>query len=169
MAGVGKTAIQSAPKFWFQIDDSGAETAAEMTDIDVRFIGAMGIMGIASYGFAFVGSIAFMQFSLHTFHAATPEDRNASYFAGRLSFYSLVLCVAGISQLMLGSYLLTNFDLEGGRLVGGYISVAVYTIVYPPLSMAVGAIQTINGLWGYARSCKSYKKRKPVEYVVHSF
>ena len=109
-------------------------------------------MGIASYGFAFIGSIAFMQFSLYTFQTAIPEDRNSSYFAGRLSFYSLVLCMAGISQLMLGSYLLTNFDMDDGQMSGGYIRVGVYVVLYPAMSMVVGGLQVINGLWGFARS-----------------
>jgi hypothetical protein len=109
-------------------------------------------LGIASYGFAFFGQIGFMQFSLYTFYNAIPEDRNSGYFAGRLSFYSLVLCVAGISQLMLGSYLLTNFDMDDGKLPGGFIQVGVYTIHYPSMAMIVGGLQVINGLWGFARS-----------------
>jgi len=102
--------------------------------------------------FAFIGAISFMQFSLYTFYNAIPEDRNSGYFAGRLGFYSLVLCAAGISQLMLGSYLLTNFDMDDGRLVGGYIQVGFYTIIFPSMSMVVGGLQVINGLWGFARS-----------------
>lgn len=109
-------------------------------------------MGIASYGFSFIGSIAFMQFSLYTFQNATPEERHSGYFAGRLGFYSLVLCVAGISQLMLGIYLLTNFDINDGKLSGGFIKVGPYTVLYPSMSMLVGALQVINGLWGFARS-----------------
>lgn len=93
-----------------------------------------------------------MQFSLYTFYNAIPEDRNSGYFASRLSFYSLVLCVAGISQLMLGSYLLTNFDMDDGRLAGGFVQVGVYTIIFPAMSMFVGGLQVINGLWGFARS-----------------
>ena len=109
-------------------------------------------MGVASYGFVFIGSIAFMQFSLYTFYNAIPEDRHSGYFAGRLSFYSLILCVAGISQLMLGSYLLTNFDMDDGRLSGGYVRVGVYIMVIPSMGMIVGGLQVINGLWGFARS-----------------
>ena len=93
-----------------------------------------------------------MQFSLYTFYNAIPEDRNSGYFASRLSFYSLVLCVAGVSQLMLGSYLLTNFDMDDGKLSGGYIHVGLYIIHYPSMAMVVGGLQVINGLWGFARS-----------------
>lgn len=109
-------------------------------------------MGIASYGFLFIGSIAFMQFSLYAFYNAIPEDRHSGYFAGRLGLYSLILCVAGISQLMLGSYLLTNFDMDDGRLSGGYVRVGIYVIVIPSMGMIVGGLQVINGLWGFARS-----------------
>ncbi|CAB9518628.1 expressed unknown protein [Seminavis robusta] len=151
--GQGARKDNSTPAFWNVIDVvPGLETSSEITGTDVRFIAAMGIFGVASYMFAFVGQIAFMQFSLYAFYNAVPEDRHSGYFAGRLSFYSLVLCVAGISQLMLGSYLLTNFDIDNGRLSGGYISVGIYTILYPSMSMAVGGLQVINGLWGFARS-----------------
>ena len=109
-------------------------------------------MGIASYGFIFIGSIAFMQFSLYAFYNAIPEDRHSGYFANRLGLYSLILCVAGISQLMLGSYLLTNFDMNDGRLSGGYVRVGIYVIVIPSMGMIVGGLQVINGLWGFARS-----------------
>ena len=109
-------------------------------------------MGISSYAFAFIGSIAFMQFSLYTFQNATPEERHSGYFAGRLGFYSMVLCIAGISQLMLGTYLLTNFDMDDGRLSGGFVKVGPYTVLYPSMSMLIGALQIINGLWGFARS-----------------
>lgn len=93
-----------------------------------------------------------MQFSLYAFQNSTPEERHSSYFASRLGFYSLVLCLAGISQLMLGAYLLTSFDISEGKLSGGFVSVGPYTVVYPSMSMLVGALQVINGLWGFARS-----------------
>ena len=53
---------------------------------------------------------------------------------------------------MLGSYLLTNFDMDDGRLSGGYVRVGIYVIVIPSMGMIVGGLQVINGLWGFARS-----------------
>ena len=71
---------------------------------DVKFVGAMGMMGILGYGTGFLGALAFIQFSLYAFQAGKPGDRPGSYYKGRLTFYSFCLFLVGISQLMLGSY-----------------------------------------------------------------
>lgn len=42
MTNIGKLATKDAPVFWNELNDSGVETSTEMTNTDVRFIGAMG-------------------------------------------------------------------------------------------------------------------------------
>lgn len=42
MVNVGKMASRDAPQFWNRIEDIGLETEAEMTNTDVKFMGAMG-------------------------------------------------------------------------------------------------------------------------------
>jgi hypothetical protein len=42
MVSVGQRATKDAPVFWNVIDESGFETSVEMTNTDVKFIGAMG-------------------------------------------------------------------------------------------------------------------------------
>jgi len=42
MVNIGKMASKDAPVFWNLIDERGAEYSAEMTNTDVKFIGAMG-------------------------------------------------------------------------------------------------------------------------------
>lgn len=117
---------------------------------DVRFVGAMGIFGIISYGFTFVGAIAFMQFSLYAFQAGKPEDRPASYYKGRMAFYCSMLLMAGLSQLFLGVYIIKNFG--GGELELGTIAVAVYVVNFPGMCVLVGLVQTFHALWGLART-----------------
>lgn len=42
MVKIGKMGTKQAPQFWNQVEDVGAETAAEMTNADVHFMAAMG-------------------------------------------------------------------------------------------------------------------------------
>lgn len=114
----------------------------------------MVILGITSYGFTFVGSIAFMQFSLYAYQVGKPEDRPASYFRGRMGLYCGMLVLAGISQLLLGAELTKKYG--GGSLTRGPIGGAMYVVTFPVISIVVGFVQIVNGIWGIARSCGFY-------------
>ena len=81
-------------------------TEYDPSESDVAFVGAMGILGVLCYGTFFVGSLAFMAFSIYAFQAGKPGDLASGYYLGRLSFYSLLLIIVGLAQLMLGSYVL---------------------------------------------------------------
>ena len=120
----------------------------EPTQIDVKFVGAMGIVGICTYASAFVGSFAFMAFALYAYQDEKPTQRNSAYYKGRLFYYSSLLFLAGISQLFLGIYIW----LQYGRIVlFPPIRVAVYTVSYSEVAIAVGGLQTLMGFWGMAR------------------
>jgi len=118
---------------------------------DVRFVGAMGVIGILVYAFGFIGSIAFMAWSLHSYTMNKPEERAAPYFKGRMFFYSSVLAVAGIVQFLLGAVVAGLFK-NGRELAQGPIVVSFFVISYPGLFMFVGLWELLNGLWGMARS-----------------
>jgi hypothetical protein len=117
---------------------------------DVKFVGAMGMMGILGYGTGFLGSLAFIQFSLYAFQAGKPDARNGSYYKGRLTFYSFCLFVVGLSQSMLGSYVRKN--IGSGPLESGPVAVAMYIVHFPEISIFVGVVQVLNALFGMARS-----------------
>jgi hypothetical protein len=121
------------------------------TESDVKFVGAMGILGIVAYGFTFVGSISFMQFSLYAYQAGKPQDRDSKYYHGRMGFYTGMLFLAGLTQLMLGSFLASNFG-GGGALEHGAIGVKLYVVNFPAISILVGLVQLFNAIWGFARS-----------------
>ncbi|CAB9496059.1 expressed unknown protein [Seminavis robusta] len=122
----------------------------EPSDADVQFVGAIGIVAILTYGFAFVGSIAFMVWSLYGYTNGNHEQRSGSYFKGRLGFYSGVLSLAGIAQLLLGTYCSVKFSAR--TLSEGPVHVAFLFVTYPVISILVGTVQFLNGLWGFARS-----------------
>lgn len=120
----------------------------EPTQTDVKFIGAMGVVGIFSYASSFVGSFAFMAFALYAYQDKKPTRRNSAYYRGRFIYYASLLALAGISQLFLGIYIW----LQYGRIVFfPPIRVAVYTVSYSEVAIAVGGLQTLMGFWGILR------------------
>ena len=74
------------------------------TESQVRFVGAMGILGIFCYGACFLGSLAFMAFALYAYQVHKPGDRSSGYYRGRLGFYCILLIIVGLAQLMLGAF-----------------------------------------------------------------
>ncbi|CAB9506973.1 expressed unknown protein [Seminavis robusta] len=144
MTAVGKGATASLEEQQFIPSDY------EPTETDVKFVGAMGILGIATYGFAFVGAISFMAFCLHAYNTGTPEQRSGAYFEGRMGLYSFILALGGLAQLMLGAYCRVKFDNAVYR--EGIVHVAMFFVSYPTISMCVGLIQVFTGIWGVFRS-----------------
>mmetsp|Transcript_20919 Transcript_20919/g.34565 ORF Transcript_20919/g.34565 Transcript_20919/m.34565 type:complete len:368 (+) Transcript_20919:91-1194(+) len=115
---------------------------------DVWVFGAAGILGVFSYGACFLGSLSFMSFSLYAYQAGMPCDRASSYFRGRLRVYSFLVLVAGIAQLMLGVFTISN--ISNGPLLPPP-TVAMFTITFPEISVTVGLLYVINGIWGMYR------------------
>jgi hypothetical protein len=59
-----------------------------------------------------------------------------------------VLALAGVSQLLLGSYVLFQF---GGGPLSPSVGVAMYRVYFPEISVAVGIVQLVVGYVGIAR------------------
>lgn len=129
-------------------------------DVDVKFVGAMGILGIMVYGFGFVGSMSFMVFSLHAYTTGKPESRSGSYFSGRMVTYSSVLAVAGLVQFLLGAWCQGRFEMNVLGEDGGPVAVAFFIITYPGISMYIGLLQMVNGIWGITRAQENNKNKK---------
>lgn len=56
------------------------------TDADVWFYGAMGILGVFSYGFCFLGSLALLCFLLYVYQVGKVGDRAKGYYCSCLCF-----------------------------------------------------------------------------------
>lgn len=93
-----------------------------------------------------------MQFALYAFRKGKPQDRNAEYFRGRMGFYSIMLFIGGLCQILLGS-MATKLNISNGRIEGGLIRVAMFVVHFPYLTIAVGCLQLLNGVWGFCRMC----------------
>jgi len=122
----------------------------EPTSTDVRFVGAMGVIAIMIYGFGFVGSVAFMVWSLHTYTTNNASDRSGSYFKGRMMTYSVFLAIGGLVQFLLGCWCSARFEVNTAEF--GPVAVAFLIVSFPGISVYVGLLQLMNGVWGIARS-----------------
>lgn len=124
--------------------------AYDPSEGDVRFVGAMGMMGILGYGTGFLGSLAFIQFALFAYQSDNPCARPGSYYKGRLSFYSFTLFLVGLSQFLLGIYTIRNFG--EGPLESGPVGVAMYLVFFPEISVFCGLLQILVSIFGFSRS-----------------
>ncbi|KAL3936512.1 MAG: hypothetical protein SGBAC_008182 [Bacillariaceae sp.] len=115
---------------------------------DVRIVGSTGIVGELSYLFAFYGALAFCAFAIDAFDRSKPTARDGKFYRGRHLLYSFVLALAGLSQLLLGAYILFGF---GSGPLQHAITVAMYTVYYPEMTIAMGTLQMVIGYFGIAR------------------
>ncbi|GKY99482.1 hypothetical protein MPSEU_000902400 [Mayamaea pseudoterrestris] len=122
-----------------------------------RFLGAMGIIAIASYGFAMIGSVAFMGFSLYAFQIMKPQERDRDYYVSRAAIYSGALFLAGLSQFLMGIFII---EVYGMTLESGPIQVGFFLINLPLVTTLIGVIQTASGLWGFLRAFGLFVKSR---------
>mmetsp|Transcript_12413 Transcript_12413/g.21734 ORF Transcript_12413/g.21734 Transcript_12413/m.21734 type:complete len:353 (-) Transcript_12413:221-1279(-) len=159
LVAVGKAAASGEAFFPPEYDASPS---------DVKFVGAMGMMGILGYGTGFLGSLAFVGFALYSFQAGKPGDRPGSYYAGRLNFYGFALFLVGLAQLLLGTYLLTKFS--AGPLPYGPVGVAMFVVNFPEISIVCGAFHILIALYGFlARSIGILNSEDNHSYQVAVF
>jgi hypothetical protein len=123
--------------------------AYDPSEADIKFVAAMGMLGILAHGAAYIGSLAFMEFALYAYQSGKTNDRNSSYYLGRSGFYNFLVVIAGFSQLALGSFVLDS--IGSGPLEEGPVTVAMYTIYFPEISVFVGLVQILVGFFGLAR------------------
>jgi hypothetical protein len=103
LSGVGTTAKEEYVSNPF-ISDEYVPTIR-----DVRIVGSTGIVGELSYMFAFYGALAFCAFAIDAFDRYKPTARDGRFYRGRHLLYSFVLAIAGLSQLLLGAYIVFGF------------------------------------------------------------
>lgn len=89
-----------------------------------------------------------MAFALYAYQCGKPSARTSSYYKSRISFYGSGLALAGFAQLLLGSYVLSKFG--GGGLVPP-VRVAMFTVSFPEISITMGLIQLLMGIWALLR------------------
>jgi hypothetical protein len=163
MVMIGKLAFAPGSTAFFKNFAPG-----HVSSTDVKFVGVMGIVAVIPHGLTFMGSIAFMAFSMYAYQAGKPQDRGAMYYRSRQRFYCGMLLLAGLVQLALGAYLSIHFETgKGGRFLysGGednarpYVGVAMFIINIPAMAIFVGGIQCMNAIWGLERSCSNRVKK----------
>jgi len=115
------------------------------TSSDVWFVGAMGMIGAATFCLFLFGSYALLMGILQSYHAGAPEKYNAGYYRGRLIFYSAVMAIAGLAQMSLGTYVIDKF---GNGPLPAPITAAMFVVYFPEINVCVGLMYVANGLWG---------------------
>lgn len=109
------------------------------------------------YASAFIGSMAFMAFALFAYQVGKPTDRTASYYQSRITYYGCVLTLAGLAQLLLGVYILSKFG--SGPLLPA-IGVAMFIVHWPEISVFVGLVQLLTGIFAPLRCYRIMNKGK---------
>lgn len=112
-------------------------------------LAAMGVLLIISMWFGMLGSISVLLGGLEKFQLGQGHLRDGTYYKSRLTFYSLVLWLGGFAQTVIGVHL---YRLHGpGPIVedgSSYYMIAMLVVSYPSLSIVVGVVQMMNGIWG---------------------
>ena len=124
------------------------------SESQVWFVGAMGMMGAATFCLSLFGSYALLATALYAYHASTAESPepvqkyNAGYFRGRLIFYSAVMWIAGFAQLALGAFVIQNF---GNGPLPAPVTVAMFMVNFPEICVFVGLVYMLNAMYGIYR------------------
>ena len=115
---------------------------------EVWFVGAMGMIGAATFCLFLFGSYALLVTALYAYHSGKPEKYNAGYYRGRLVFYSVVMGIAGFAQLALGSFVIAKF---GSGPLPAPVTVAMFMIFFPEITVSVGCLYLVNAAYGIFR------------------
>eukprot|EP00566_Odontella_aurita_P012051 CAMPEP_0113568128 /NCGR_PEP_ID=MMETSP0015_2-20120614/23671_1 /TAXON_ID=2838 /ORGANISM="Odontella" /LENGTH=489 /DNA_ID=CAMNT_0000470623 /DNA_START=293 /DNA_END=1759 /DNA_ORIENTATION=- /assembly_acc=CAM_ASM_000160 len=121
----------------------------EPTETDVRFVAAMGILGISSVCSTLIGGLTVMSLNLCAYLGCQPVDKNRGYYIVRFGYYNVIVFLGGVSQLALGIYLLLRY---GGGFYDDAIRITVYAVHSPEMAVVAGAVQTIVPVYGWSRA-----------------
>jgi len=119
------------------------------THRDIRFVIAMGVLSLVSVCGTLIGGLTVVALNLCAFLGEKPLDKHRGYYVVRFAYYSLLVFIGGISQLVLGLYLGSHF---GWGPYNDAVHVAVYTVFFPSLTALVGAVQTLYAIFGWCRA-----------------
>jgi hypothetical protein len=120
----------------------------EPTPEDVLYTGIMAYFGAFGYAFGYIGSMAFLAFSIYSYQNGNPQARGGRYYKGRLIFYAILQFFVGFGQFGLGAYLSAKF---GTQRYAEPVN-AVYFVHYPVTALVVGAVVIMNSVYGLIRS-----------------
>jgi hypothetical protein len=118
---------------------------------DVQFYFAMGILKLFFLCFLLYGSLGLALFNLYAFQTQKGHTKNAHYYSTRLVFFSFLYCGHGLFPFLVqGSKVYLDFedDLPAKAPI---IAVVGQPITHPEITIAMGVIFTLIGIWGMAR------------------
>lgn len=135
------------------------------TEADIRLIQALGMMGVFSFGACSIGAILVIVFDTsllnhrrkHALRNAGAHEFGSAGFTRSpsisyrilLCFVSILVSIAGLAQFVFGVLVLFRFG--SGPFVPAP-SVAMFTVTFPELSICVGLLYTLTGMYGLYRA-----------------
>ena len=119
------------------------------TAADYQAVAGCAVVGLVANGIALMGSLSYLNSIIFSIHSNMQEERKND---AELRMYSLALFLAGVSQFMIGGYLMTTPAYEFGLQEHGPITAPLFSIHNPALNLAFGTGQICNGVWGILRS-----------------
>jgi len=118
---------------------------------DIQFSFSMQILRMIFLGVLRFGSLGLALFVLYSFQAGKGHLKNASYYRKRLVFYSFMYCAHGIfPYLVQGTKIYLDFK-KVLPVKAPPVNVVRYSITHPEITMGIGAIFTLVGIYGMAR------------------
>jgi hypothetical protein len=118
---------------------------------DVQFYFAMGILKMLFICFLLYGSLGLALFTLYAFQTHKGHTKNARYYSTRLVFFSFMYCGHGLFPFLVQGtkvYIDNKDDLPAKSPI---IAVVGQPITHPEITIAMGVIFTLIGIWGMAR------------------
>lgn len=116
---------------------------------DLSFVVTMGIMALVSVCGTLIGGLTVVGLNLCAYLGKQPVDKHRGYYILRYAYYCILVVLGGISQLLLGIYLGMRF---GWGPYDNAVHVAVYTVFFPCVTVVVGVVQTLYGIYGWCRA-----------------
>ena len=119
------------------------------TQTHIRFVVAMGLLGLVSVCASLIGGLTVVGLNLSAYLGGQAVDKHQGYYVLRFAYYSILQFIGGFSQLALGVFLAAKYGW------GPYdypVHVTVYTVFFPFLTIIVGAVQVLWGIYGWCRA-----------------
>eukprot|EP00903_Cladosiphon_okamuranus_P013017 g12145.t1 len=116
---------------------------------DINSVAAIGVLGFWGYAGTVIGALTFLQWKMYRFFEGGASTYSASYYRSRLGYYGFLTLMVGALQIALGAHIQDMFGW--GELEAPVVAV-VFFVKFPEISIAVGCVQILYGLYILYRS-----------------
>ena len=101
--------------------------------------------------FLLYGSLGFCFFTLYAFQNGNGHTRNQAYYKSRLFFYSMFYTLHGLFPFLVQGTKIYLDNKDGPFPLAKPVKVVGQPISHPQITIAMGCLFTLVGIWGMAR------------------